>query len=820
MERRKTAAEDIHYYSDRLKQKLNHLLTSREVIVEAPSGYGKTTAVRDYLEGNLPQSAAVYWFTAVDEAPEAGFRRLCHEIEKIDSRAGERLLRIGLPNAITIGEACDAVRNIQSDRDCWLVIDNFQYLSTVLLPFFLTALLEHGGSRLHVIIVTQVLGRNVHTVIAGRGFVHITAADLRLDAGDIIRYYAQAGVKITMEQAGRVEHYTEGWIIAVYLQLRSYQEAGVFSGKAILSLMDNLVWEKLTVQQQTFLLRLSPFETVTTQQACTLAGFETLPAYALEAIQTPFIRYNREEGRYELHSILSELLAQKRGERGEVFERECFARAGDLCRDNNRNAEAIAMYWHIRDYRGILSVDFSLDIFDEIGDTPFFEIALELARNCPARIRNEYPLSMLRIAWALKAAGKEAEFAWLLEELDMTLDQDGLLRAEWHLLSAYLFWPHIDKMMPSVKKAAALFSGRRSQVILPDAPWCFGDYSQTQMFHEKPGEADREADALEKFISLYSALTGGHGSGADTLYRVELAHYRGDLDQAEILAYKAIFTAEGNRQSIVQLSAAMLLCQIAVERSNFEQWQSALNSMERAASLQSNNAVVRTVLDTQQGLLLNELWHQDRIPDWLKSMAKVKKLPLSIRYNALFVHISFLMYRGEYTRMLGILHAIREAMDPYPPLGSALNHILTAICQFMTGDRRRAVESLEHALCEAMPDGFVYLFAVYHSLLQGQPEVYVRKNHPEYLPRYLEIKDRFHKGSEKLRTALIPDSLPDSLTAREREIAILAAKGLKNSEIAEKLVVTENTVRTHLHSVFQKLDIDKRTKLAEKLLMQ
>ena len=105
------------------------------------------------------------------------------------------------------------------------------------------------------------------------------------------------------------------------------------------------------------------------------------------------------------------------------------------------------------------------------------------------------------------------------------------------------------------------------------------------------------------------------------------------------------------------------------------------------------------------------------------------------------------MYRGEYTRMLGILHAIREAMDPYPPLGSALNHILTAICQFMTGDRRRAVESLEHALCEAMPDGFVYLFAVYHSLLQGQPEVYVRKNHPEYLPRYLEIKDRFHKGS-------------------------------------------------------------------------
>jgi len=64
----------------------------------------------------------------------------------------------------------------------------------------------------------------------------------------------------------------------------------------------------------------------------------------------------------------------------------------------------------------------------------------------------------------------------------------------------------------------------------------------------------------------------------------------------------------------------------------------------------------------------------------------------------------------------------------------------------------------------------------------------------------------------------LPDSLPNSLTVREREIALLAAKGLKNSEIAEKLFVTENTVRTHLHAVFQKLDIDRRSKLAEKLL--
>lgn len=817
MGRSKTGTSEIHYYSDRLKHKLNNLKTSRAVIVEAPSGFGKTTAVRDYLERDLPQDSSVYWFNAADEVPEAGFQRLCREIEKIDGYAGERLLRIGFPNTVTIGEVCEALRTIQCERDCWLVIDNFQSLSTSLPPSFLTALLEHGGTGLHIVIVTQMLGRDVHTAIAGRGFVHFTDTDLRLDALDVLRYYSLAGAEITKEEALNVVHHTEGWIIAVYLQLKVFQETGAFSNMAILSLMDHLVWERLTEEQQTFLLWLSPFETITIRQACALAQYDILPEYALEALKSPFIRYDRVSSRYELHSILSELLAQKRRERGEIFERECLMRAGDLCRDNNRNAEALAFYWQIKDYEGILSTDFSLLSFDKIGDTPFSEIAPELVKKCPVEIKNKYPLSMLRIAWALKAAGLDAVFDSLLEELDSTLDQDGLLRAEWQLLSVYRFYPHLDQMMPLLKKAALLFDGKSSQVILPDAPWCFGDYSQMAVFHRVSGEADREAYVLEEFISLYSRLTGGHGSGADALFRAELAHYRGDLNQAEVLAYKAIFLAEINRQCIVHLGATMHLCEIAVEKSSFDQWQSALNSMEHAASFQ-NNAVVRTMLDTQLRLLLNELGHKERIPGWLKNADKIMLLPPALRYNALYVHLGFLMHTGEYTRMIGILQAVRESTNLYPPFQSIFYYILTAIGQVQTGDKAGAAESLERALEQAIPDGLIYLFSTHHWLLQGLPEELIRKKYPECLPRYLEIKERFLKGFETLHAALLPDSLPDSLTVREREIALLAAKGLKNSEIAEKLIVTENTVRTHLHSVYQKLDIDRRTKLAEKLL--
>ena len=108
---------EVHYFSDRLKRKLDEVQFARATIVEAPSGYGKTTALRDYLESKAHAGIPVYWFSATEEAPSSGFRRLCLEISKIDDDAGLRLLRIYLPNAVTIGEVCDAIRTIRCRHD-------------------------------------------------------------------------------------------------------------------------------------------------------------------------------------------------------------------------------------------------------------------------------------------------------------------------------------------------------------------------------------------------------------------------------------------------------------------------------------------------------------------------------------------------------------------------------------------------------------------------------------------------------------------------------------------------------------------------------
>jgi DNA-binding NarL/FixJ family response regulator len=51
------------------------------------------------------------------------------------------------------------------------------------------------------------------------------------------------------------------------------------------------------------------------------------------------------------------------------------------------------------------------------------------------------------------------------------------------------------------------------------------------------------------------------------------------------------------------------------------------------------------------------------------------------------------------------------------------------------------------------------------------------------------------------------------LTVREEEIVRLAARGLRNRDIADELHISEGTVKMHLHHVFNKLDCDNRVEM-------
>ena len=98
--------------------------------------------------------------------------------------------------------------------------------------------------------------------------------------------------------------------------------------------------------------------------------------------------------------------------------------------------------------------------------------------------------------------------------------------------------------------------------------------------------------------------------------------------------------------------------------------------------------------------------------------------------------------------------------------------------------------------------------------------IVLKNSDPAYL---LDCLDRVRHGrswvdpelterAKQLAKTLSPGRVP--LAPRERQLISFVRTGLRNREIAERLGVTEGTVKVYLHAVFEKLGVSNRTELA------
>jgi len=65
--------------------------------------------------------------------------------------------------------------------------------------------------------------------------------------------------------------------------------------------------------------------------------------------------------------------------------------------------------------------------------------------------------------------------------------------------------------------------------------------------------------------------------------------------------------------------------------------------------------------------------------------------------------------------------------------------------------------------------------------------------------------------------SLQPDAPLAALSEREREVLELAASGMSNKEIAERLVISSNTVKFHLRTIYSRLGVHNRVQAAQAL---
>jgi DNA-binding NarL/FixJ family response regulator len=67
-----------------------------------------------------------------------------------------------------------------------------------------------------------------------------------------------------------------------------------------------------------------------------------------------------------------------------------------------------------------------------------------------------------------------------------------------------------------------------------------------------------------------------------------------------------------------------------------------------------------------------------------------------------------------------------------------------------------------------------------------------------------------HVGLQKEKTALSADQVSLKLSTRERNVLRLLAQGYNNSEIAQRLVLSEKTIQNYISNISDKLEIHSR----------
>ena len=807
------------YISERLQESLRPISRCAMTTVVAPMGYGKTTAVNWYLEERAKaetlkiirisvysDNLAIFWKSVQEAFARAGFPFLREYPCPTDTAGG----------GLMVDDLC---HELAGETSCYIFIDDFHLLTDRRASTFLCMLANRLSANVHLIVASR--DRFVpaaETVRLGAKAYQIGTEQLRLNHTELAVYAHRCGTDLSDAQVESILYSSEGWFSAVYLNLRTLSERGVLPSRNsdIYTTFTAAMIDPLPEKQREFLAVMGLADEFTIEMARFVtedADAERLLAVLTE--QNAFVKCLPDGVTFRFHHMMKEC-AERRFRMLEKEKQSFYLERFGLWYENcGQYLHALASYRRSGNYDALLRVkqkDAGILLSSLDQQTVLDDIA-----ECPVSTLKAHPpalLVLMRRMFTWRQIPKMLELKSILltsieEHPELSAEERGNLLGECDLIMSFLCYNDISAMSRLHISASAQMS-RPAISIQKSGGWTFGSPSVLMMFYRAPGELQSELAEMDECMPHYYKITDGHGQGAEKIMRAEAAFQQGRFTDAQIELEHAYAQIEGNGQVNMALCCDFLawrlsLCTDVEQRYSFEERRVELLRYHNAAWIN-----IWTATSAYYHALVGEI---ERIPavfaehqlSTINFLAPGKPMMEMIE-NQVY------LAQGAYTKVIGRSEgqlAVCEAM--HYALVALHIRIQTAAAYEMLGKSAEAHEWLSRALSDAAPDGFVMPFVENYDRLQP---ILAREIKSDLIVKIIELGE-----AAKARKAA--NTRPGSfevLTQREFEIVELMAQRLSNREIAERLFLSEGSVKQYVNQIYSKLHIEGDTRTKRKQL--
>ncbi|HNB54638.1 MAG TPA: LuxR C-terminal-related transcriptional regulator, partial [Anaerolineales bacterium] len=295
-----------------------------------------------------------------------------------------------------------------------------------------------------------------------------------------------------------------------------------------------------------------------------------------------------------------------------------------------------------------------------------------------------------------------------------------------------------------------------------------------------------------------------------------LAHERGEDE--EVTRRLQIVANLGQHTTLIDWPYRWNLAQTRLKESAGE-WEAALQCLDQAQRGYVKNPIpiLRPVAAQKARVYLRQ-GRLDKAQAWVR--ARALSVTDEASYLGEYEHLTLARVRlaeGVFTGVEEMLNRLLTLAETQKRTGSVLDILLTqALLHRAQGNQPRALAALERALTLAEPEGYLRIFVdegeAMRLFLADFLLTMVNRPHPlrGYVDRILNFFPQPKTDGFQPQITNQKSNMAEPLSERELEVLKLLRSELSGPEMAERLTVSLNTLRTHTKNIFNKLGVNTR----------